>query len=303
MAPWVRAASPIAAFRAERYDGCVHALTLTFAEGADLRGFFEQELSKGRAFVPDETGVSEFDTCELVLEYAGRTHTLRAEAVFVKAEGPRCGVGLQLAPLDAAAMAELHAFVSGAFSDESPTQPAIQPTEDGGEPMQDALEPTQDALEPMQDALELTQDALEPMQDAPGRGGAPTLHERIRTLSPVAQQRTAVSGTLPERVVLERLFGPNVWEALLSNPRLTIPEVTTIARKGTVPRPLIESLASHPSWLAAPEVQRALLSNPRSTPTVVNKVLRTMARNDLLLVQRQSAYPHAVRAAAKKILG
>jgi hypothetical protein len=274
----------------------VHALTLTFAEGADLRGFFEQELSKGRAFVPGETGVSEFDTCELVLEYAGRTHTLRAEAVFVKAEGPRCGVGLQLAPLDAAAMAELQAFVGRAVSDEAPTQPAIQPTEDRLEPMQDALEPTQDALEPMQDALE-------PTQDAPVRGGAPTLHERIRSLSPVAQQRTAVGGTLPERVVLERLFGPNVWEALLSNPRLTIPEVATIARKGTVPRPLIESLANHPSWLAAPEVQRALLSNPRSTPMVVSKVLRTMARNDLLLVQRQSAYPHAVRAAAKKILG
>ncbi|HEV3193036.1 MAG TPA: hypothetical protein VGY54_21160 [Polyangiaceae bacterium] len=273
---------------------CVHALTLTFVEGADLLGFFEQELSKGRAFVPGATGVSEFDACELVLDCAGGTHTLRAEAVFVKAEGPGCGVGLQLAPLDAAAMAELHAFVSGAISDESPTQPAIQPTEGGADPMQDG------GADPMQDALESTQDALEPKQE---KGGAPTLHERIRSLSPVAQQRTAVGGTLPERVVLERLFGPNVWEALLSNPRLTIPEVATIARKGTVPRPLIESLASHPSWLAAPEVQRALLSNPRSTPMVVNKVLRTMARNDLLLVQRQSAYPHAVRAAAKKMLG
>jgi hypothetical protein len=289
---------------------CVHALTLTFVEGADLLGFFEQELSKGRAFVPGATGVSEFDACELVLDCAGGTHTLRAEAVFVKAEGPGCGVGLQLAPLDAAAMAELHAFVSGAISDESPTQPAIQPTEGGADPMQDGgadpmqdggADPMQDGgADPMQDALESTQDALEPKQE---KGGAPTLHERIRSLSPVAQQRTAVGGTLPERVVLERLFGPNVWEALLSNPRLTIPEVATIARKGTVPRPLIESLASHPSWLAAPEVQRALLSNPRSTPMVVNKVLRTMARNDLLLVQRQSAYPHAVRAAAKKMLG
>ena len=280
---------------------CVHALTLTFAEGADLCGFFEQELSKGRAFVPGATGVSEFDACELVLEYPGGTHTLRAEAVFVKAEGPHCGVGLQLVPLDAAATAELHAFVSGAISDESPTQPAIQPTEGGADPMQDGgADPMQDALDPMQDALDPIQDALEPRLE---RGGAPTLHERIRSLSPVAQQRTAVGGTLPERVVLERLFGPNVWEALLSNPRLTIPEVATIARKGTVPRPLIESLANHPSWLAAPEVQRALLSNPRSTPMVVSKVLRTMARNDLLLVQRQSAYPHAVRAAAKKMLG
>jgi hypothetical protein len=254
---------------------------LSFADGADLRALFEQELSKGRAFVPDATGVREFDACELVLEYAGRIHSLRAEAVLVNAEGPRCGVGLQLAALDAVAMAELKAFVREAASDQPPIQAPPEPTHDAPEASQAPPEPTDDARE---------------------KGATPSLHDRIRALSPVEQQRTAVNGTLSERVALERLFGPSVWEALLSNPRLSVPEVATIARKGTVPRPLIETLASHPSWLAAPEVQRALLSNPRSTAAVVNKVLQIMARSDLVLVQRQSAYPHAVRAAAKKIL-
>ena len=269
----------------------VHSLTLSFADGADLRALFEQELSKGRAFVPDATGVREFDACELVLECAGRTHRLRAEAVFVKPEGPRCGVGLQLAALDALAMAALNAFVNEESQVQASPEPTVDPT--------DASEPL---LEPAVDAPGMSLGAPAPTVDARQTGTAPSLHDRIRSLSPVEQQRIAVNGTLSERVALERLFGPSVWEALLSNPRLTVPEVATIARKGNVPRPLIESLAGHPSWLAAPEVQRALLSNPRSTATVVGKVLQAMARNDLVLVQRQSAYPQAVRVAAKKML-
>jgi hypothetical protein len=238
----------------------MRSLTLALAARADLQTLFDQDLSKGRAFVPGAAGVSEFEVCELSLEHAGRRHTLRAEVVFIKPDGLGRGVGLQLLPLDPVAKAELAAFVQSAAA-----RGSIKPA------------PSE-------------------------RGEALTTHDRIRLLSPVDQQKLAASGTLPERIALERAFGPNVWEALLANTRLTIPEVATIARKGTVPRPLLESLAGHASWLAAPEVQRALLSNPRSTPAVVGKVLQSMARGDLALVARQTAYPHAVRAAAKKRL-
>jgi hypothetical protein len=238
----------------------VATLTLTFALADELRALFEQNLSKGRAFVPEATGVEPLQACELVLVHAGRTHKLRAEAVFVKADGPKRGIGLQLVPLDSAAMAELRAFVDAAADSDTPKRAA------------------------------------------PDHAAASNLHERIRSLPLAEQHKLAAGGTLPERVALERAFGANVWEALLSNPRLTIPEVATIARKGTLPRPLVEKLAGHAVWLAAPEVQRALLSNPRATTAVVGKVLQAMARVDLLLVPQQGGYPHAVRAAAKKML-
>ena len=83
----------------------------------------------------------------------------------------------------------------------------------------------------------------------------------------------ALTGGLSERVALERMVGPHVWEALLRNPRLTIPEAARIARKGTLPRPLVETIAQSGAWLAAPEVQapssptraRAPPSRPRSS--------------------------------------
>jgi hypothetical protein len=69
-----------------------------------------------------------------------------------------------------------------------------------------------------------------------------------------------------------------------------------------LPRPLVETIAGHPTWIAVPEVQRAVLSNPHAPPAVVTKVLQAMKRVDLLLVPQQTAYPQGVRAAAKKML-
>jgi hypothetical protein len=245
------------------------------ADAAALRGFYEEQLSNGRAFVPDASGVAELEACELVLDCAGRTLCLSAEAVFVKAEGPGRGVGLQLAPLDAAAKAQLSAFVNAAAD---PPAPDAAPNTAEEQPAQDV-------------------DPGEPER------AAKTVFDRVRGLSSVEQQRVAAHGTMQERIVLERTFGSNVWEALLSNSRLTVPEVARIARKGTLPRQLVEDIAAHASWVASPEVQRALLSNPRSSAAVVSKILRALSRTDLQLVPQQTAYPASVRAAAKKMLG
>jgi hypothetical protein len=241
----------------------VASLTLNLTSEAELRTLFEQHLSKGRAFVRGAAGVGPLEACELTLQLGSRSHTLRAEAVFVKEEGAGCGVGLQLVGFDAAAMQALRDFVEG-----EPPEP-VEPVEQSEQP-----------------------------DGAPG-----TLLERIRRLSLAEQQKLAAAGTMQERVMLERLFGANVWEALLANPRLTVPEVARIARKGTLPRPLVENIAAHPAWLAAGEVQRALLGNARATAEVATKVLRAMSRADLLQVPQQTAYPQTIRAQARKMLG
>jgi hypothetical protein len=249
-------------------------LTLALGDLQALRALFEQHLSKGRAFVPGATGVGPLEACVLVLEHEGRRHELRAEAVFVKEEGPGCGVGLQLTPpLDGAGLASLRAFVEGGEEISGPEASEAEP--------------------PVED---------EEAEGDPARRGAATLQDRIRALSHAEQQRVAANGSMQERIVLERTFGANVWESLLTNPRLTIPEVAKIARKGTLPRPLVENIAGHSAWLAAPEVQRALLGNPRSTSAIVSKVLGMMSRADLVLVPQQTAYPQGVRMQAKKML-
>jgi hypothetical protein len=134
-------------------------------------------------------------------------------------------------------------------------------------------------------------------------GRAPRhVHERLRGLTLAAQIKLAASGELHERIVLERLYGKNVWETLLRNPRLTPPEVSRIARYGALPRVLLEIILGNATWLQVPEVRRALLANPRLGTDQILKVLRLTPRHELRLAASQTAYPQAVRQAARQLL-
>lgn len=186
-------------------------------------------------------------------------------------------------------------------ADDAPTDVMTEPAEDDA-PTDVVAEPADQDDAPT--AVDPPFDDDETRTDDDGEPGrAENLHERLRGLSAQEQHRLARSGTLPERIQLERMYGPAVWEALLQNGRITMPEVARIAKKGTLPRPLVELIASNGAWAGAPEVQRALLSNPRSSAVVVNKCLRAMSRVELQKVPQQTAYPQAVRMAAKKLLG
>jgi hypothetical protein len=131
---------------------------------------------------------------------------------------------------------------------------------------------------------------------------SPQLHERLRQL-PLAQQiKRAHSGDLQERIVLERMYGKNVWESLLRNPRLTAPEVARIARMAVLPRSLIEIILSNGAWLQIGEVRRALLGNPRLAIDQILRVLRLLSSHELKIVSVQASYPFQVREAAKRLL-
>ncbi|HEX2692224.1 MAG TPA: hypothetical protein VHN14_36690 [Kofleriaceae bacterium] len=128
------------------------------------------------------------------------------------------------------------------------------------------------------------------------------MHERLRGLSVAAQLKAAASGDLHERVVLERLYGKNVWETLLRNPRLTAHEVSRMARYGSLPRVLLDIIVANQAWLHSPEVRRSLLSNPRLAADQIMKILHLMPRPELKLITIQTAYPPPVRSAARLIL-
>jgi hypothetical protein len=122
-------------------------------------------------------------------------------------------------------------------------------------------------------------------------------------LTIAAQLKVAREGEIHERTVLERLYGKTVWEAILRNPRVTLPEVSRIARMGNLPRPQLELIAGTAAWLTSGQVRRALLQNHRLTRDVIEKVLRATPKHELKLIPKQSAYSHTVRDAARRMLG
>lgn len=130
-----------------------------------------------------------------------------------------------------------------------------------------------------------------------------SLQDRLRGLPAAEQLRIARAGELTERVALERIYGKQVWEALLRNPKVTPPEVARLARMGTLPRPLLESIANNRAWLSSAQVRRALLSNRKLSHELVMTVLRATPKAELKLVPKQTAYPSTVRDAARTLLG
>ncbi len=135
------------------------------------------------------------------------------------------------------------------------------------------------------------------------RSAPDNVYARLRGLSPVDQRKTAASHKMDERVVLERIYGKTVWKSLLDNSRITVPEVSRIARMGAMPRPLLEQIVSNATWLNAPHIRRALLSNPRLSGEMIMKVLRVTPRSELRLVAKQTTYSSQIRSAARKLLG
>jgi hypothetical protein len=251
---------------------------MTFEDEAALLREVAENLGKGRTFLPDAEGIDAQEACELILRHpeTGQGLRLSAQAVWVQADGAGGGVGFEVTDLD---VDRLRSFVETGEGD-----PDL-------------------ALPPGVVAIDETEGVRSspPASRGDDRDGR-HVHERVRHLSIREQVSWARSGSLTERIALERCHGPSAWENLLQNPQLTAPEVSRIAKKGNVPQPLLNVICSNSAWLTSPEVQRALLSNPRLGGTQLTKVLRALSRADLQRVPVQSAYRFAVRDAAKKML-
>ncbi len=283
-----------------------------------------RDLSAGGMFVgPDAIAASGCtlsfnDEIDLGVRGATGELTLHARVVFVD---PAKGAGLELvgfgpemrakiaelqpvsAPLPAVTkpppieLLDLEApetteridlFEAGELAADNDTSPAETPASDSTEGA-GTDEPPEDDGDTSAEGTERKKLAL-------------TMHERLRGLTMVEQVKKANSPDPSERMTLERIYGKTVWEALLRNPRLTAPEVSRLARLGTMPRTLIELIVNNGSWMQVPEIRRALLTNPRLGTDQILRVLRLLSKNELKVASSLMTYTFAVRDAAKKLL-
>ncbi|MEJ7603426.1 MAG: hypothetical protein WKG01_36405 [Kofleriaceae bacterium] len=240
------------------------SIVLALAEDQTLA----RDLAAGGVFVVGCTlGLN--DDCELVV-VGERELRLPGRVVFVDARG----AGIEIVGFTAVIKQELRSLLA-------PPEP---PPETG------ALEESGDGS-----------DAVSRIQDVKQRAAAATMHQRLRGLTLAEAVKRAFSPDPTERMLLERMYGKNVWEPLLRNPRVTIPEVTRIARMGTLPRALVEVIVSNGTWIQMPEIRRALLSTGRLGLDQILRVLRMMPKPELKTTGSTASYSHAVRDAAKRL--
>jgi hypothetical protein len=246
-------------------------LELHFDSRSDLENAYESDFKHGRALVEVGDDLELGSMCELVLHHPDDGQVLVLSArIVVRVPSPdgtgASSWGIEFVDFDEEAAEALHGFISSAEGSDSHCV---------------AQRTATTTRHP---------DHL------------PSLPERLRSL-PIGQQiRLAQTGNLDERVALERRLGKTVWEVLLRNPKITVPEVARIARKGTVPQILLDLIVDNPGWVRNGPVRRALLSNPRMSVDQVQRVLRHTPKAELKVIVKTTAYPHAVRDAAKKLV-
>lgn len=254
-----------------------------------LAALFQQDLRFRRAFVAGQFSVGERQSCTFcILHPSGGRFVVDAETVYVKRDEPGAGVGLDLVGLDSGRLAELEAFVAAARSASVLIEVEAVPDEGPAPPAEDLPE------------VASVPEAGAGIRDE--TSAARNVFERVRKLSLRERERIARQGQLAERTALERVYGGSVWEGLLQNPMLTVPEVAQIAKKGALPQPLVAAIVANNAWLASGEVRRALLSNPRVAGTQLDRVLRATPRPELKMIAAMSPYRSQVRAAAKRML-
>lgn len=272
------------------------------------------DAERGGLFVP---GVAHalHSLGEVVLHLDAGQPRLAAQVVFASPHG----VGLELSltpPQRQALCAHLEAALAarrqpnGAAGQDAATRPVAAADGPSASPDGRAEEDAEDsdrnqaeALDEPDQAAAQRAAALDEPDQAPARSAsfAPAVM-RLRNLSLAEQQKVAQRGEHQERVLLERLYGKLVWEALLRNPRITTPEVARIAKMGALPKPLLEIILGNGGWIQVPEIRRALLGNPRLAAEHIPKLLRLLPRHELKLLPSQTAYPQAVRDWARRLL-
>jgi hypothetical protein len=242
-------------------------ITLTAADLARERA----NLSRGSVVGPGVEGLDRGALCDVELVFpSGQRLLVPARAVLATAASAAFA-------FDSWDHEALDRQLAAAVPPPAPTQPSAAP--------------------PPESAPESA-----PVDEGEAESAPANVQEKLRGLTINEQLRVARDGTITERIVLERLYGKVVWEALLRNTRVTIPEVSRLARMGTMPRPLLELIVGNPAWLKVPQVRRALLANPRLSQDMVSRVLQLLPRDELQLVPQITAYPAGVRMTAKGML-
>jgi len=121
--------------------------------------------------------------------------------------------------------------------------------------------------------------------------------DRVRGLSQTEKILLASKADRSERSVLLQDNDPRVLLSVLRNPRLTIDEVTRIAKSSYLTYQIADVIMKTGQWMAGLDVRLALIHNPKTPqqfalrilPTLPDAEVRTIARSGTSVALKQAA--------------
>jgi hypothetical protein len=126
--------------------------------------------------------------------------------------------------------------------------------------------------------------------------------DRVRNMSRNEKLMLASKADRAERAVLGQDNDAQVLFYLLKNPRITIEEVSRIARSPLLSSITADLIAKTTQWSSNPDIKAALVSNPRTPTPLAIKLLPTLPESEIRQIAKATAVSQALKQAALRII-
>lgn len=127
--------------------------------------------------------------------------------------------------------------------------------------------------------------------------------DRMRGLSQMEKLLLAIKADRTERALLLQDSDPRVLLSLLRNPRLTVEEVTRIAKSSTLNFQIADVILKAGQWMGSLDVRLALIHNSRTPPAFALRILPTLPDSDVRAVARAGTSMALKTAALRRLQG
>jgi hypothetical protein len=124
--------------------------------------------------------------------------------------------------------------------------------------------------------------------------------QRIAAMNPAQRLALAMKGTREERAVLIRDPNKIVAVAVLSSPKISESEVSSIAKMANVSEEILRIIGNTRAWMKSYTVTSSLVKNPKTPIAVSMNLLQRLNEKDLKMLTTDRNIPDVVRTAARK---
>ncbi|MEW6586754.1 MAG: hypothetical protein AB1442_14250 [Nitrospirota bacterium] len=128
-----------------------------------------------------------------------------------------------------------------------------------------------------------------------------TILQKIQKLSVAERIQLALRGGKEIRSILLRDPNKEVAITVLENPKLTEPEIESVARSRTISDEALRRITKKREWMKTYSVILALATNPKTPPGIALPLLTELKTRDLALLEKNKNVAEGIRNTAKKL--
>ena len=131
---------------------------------------------------------------------------------------------------------------------------------------------------------------------------AKSRYQEIQDLSVPDKVKLAMSGDKEARSILIKDSNKQIQVAVLDSPRITEPEIVSIANSRNVGEDILRKIASNRDWMKNYQIRLGLVNNPKTPLTIGLRIISTLMMSDLKRLAKSKGVSSVLTAAANRYL-